>query len=126
MHAENRKQKVIYSEKESEELQEDLEKNGDVYVPRVPLKFDEQTGKLLLYHSDELKSHRRTFKFAMLLPSFFIYCGVRAVQKRSWWRILLWSFPSFYATRILYNGLNMMSVAVTKMELKEDGETIVI
>lgn len=47
-------------------------------------------------------------------------------MKRSWWRILLWSVPSFFASRILLNGSNMMAVCCTRMELKEDGETIVL
>jgi len=40
--------------------------------------------------------------------------------------MLIWSVPSFFASRILFNGCNMMAICVIKMELKEDGETIVM
>lgn len=66
------------------------------------------------------------FKLAMIIPSVVLYCGVRAIQKRSWWRILLWTLPSFYSLRILVNAFNMMTISIVNMHLKEDGETLVM
>ena len=58
------------------------------------------------------------FRMALVIPSVVMYCGMRAVQKRSWWRVLLWSLPTFLCSRVIYNGLNMMSVAVISMHLQ--------
>lgn len=104
----------------------ELEQHKEMYVPQVPLKFDAHD-KLLLYKTDdELYSRRRLFKTAMLIPAFFLYCGVRAIQKRSWWRMLIWALPSLFSTKIIMNAVNMLSVSVTKIYLKSDGETLVL
>jgi len=55
-----------------------------------------------------------------------MYCGIRAIQKRSWWRIALWSVPTLFSSKILFNASNMMSINVLRMYLKEDGETLVL
>ena len=102
-----------------------LHEHKELFIPQMPLKFD-QMGKLLIYQTDELQHKRRFFRMALILPSIALYCGMRAIQKRSWWRILLWSIPSFISSRIMYNALNIMSICVLRMYLKEDGETLVI
>ena len=122
----NQSQKTVFTAEEAEELREDLDRHREMYVPKVPLNFDKGTGKLLVYQTDDLKDYRRIFRMALTLPTICIYCGVRAVQKRSWWRILLWSLPTLISSRILFNGINMMSIAVTRLELKEDGKTLVM
>ena len=94
-------------------------------MPELPLKFD-KNDKLLIYHTDSLKRTRTLTKYALAIPSFVLYCGMRAIQKRSWWRILLWSMPSFFAVTGLRNGVNLLSLTVTRMHLKSDGETLVL
>ena len=108
-----------------EKMSDALESNREMYVPRVPLKFD-STGKLLIYQTDNLIGKRNFFRAALIPPSLLLYCGMRAIQKRSWWRILLWSIPSIVSTRIIWNALNMMTITLVKMELKDDGESLIL
>ena len=39
---------------------------------------------------------------------------------------MLWSIPTFFSSKMLLNAYNMMSISVIKMELKDDGETLVL
>lgn len=60
------------------ELIKELSQQSEIFVPELPLRFDD-TGKLLIYHTDSLYSERRKTKIAMLIPTCILYCGMRAI-----------------------------------------------
>ena len=95
-----------------------------MFIPTIPLRFD-ATGKLQVYHTDELYPKRRLFKLAMIPPAIVLYCGVRAIQKRSLWRMAIWSLPSLWCARVGFNAFTFLSITIVSMHLKDDGETIV-
>ena len=94
-----------------------MEEHKELYVPQLPLRFDKNE-KLLIYKADRFRRDRRSFRLAMIVPSIFFYCGMRAIQKRSWWRILLWTIPCLGSCRIMSNAYRMLGCAIISIHLK--------
>ena len=62
----------------SEKHLAELEEHKELYVPNTPLEFDD-TGKVLIYDSNDLYEDRKLFRKAMILPFVVFYCGMRAI-----------------------------------------------
>ena len=73
-----------------------------MYEPKSPLKFD-HTGKMLIYDCREKVSGMKNLQFiagsASCIP---LYCLARAIQKRSLWRIALWTIPAMLGGRMIW------------------------
>ena len=65
-------------EKSIDAMHDELNLHKEMYVPKIPLKFD-QTGKMLIYETQDKVSDRTNLKRIGVLPLFVIYCGIRAV-----------------------------------------------
>lgn len=62
----------------------------------------------------------------MVIPAIVFYSFGRAVQRVSWWRIILWTLPMLVNIRLVSNMNNITSNIITKMYLKDCGEKVVI
>ena len=95
-------------------------------MPKRPITFD-KTGKFLLYDSiSDRTTMKRQYGSAILISFIPQYCLIRAFMRMSWWRILLWSIPSVFFMNTQRNVFMMTSRKITRLYLKEDGETVVI
>ena len=106
-------------------MHSELEENHELFVPELPLRFDEND-KLLIYQTDSLYRSRKLFRLAMIAPSVVVYCMARAIQRRSLWRMILWALPCFVSVNVMRNSRNFLALTVVKMHLKSDGETLVL
>ena len=109
----------VYDQVEIDE--DELTELEECYMPKRPLVFD-KTGKCLIYKSEQdIKETTRLFGCASAFAMIPVYCLMRAIQRMSWWRIILWGIPSAFSSNMLRNSYTMTSRVVTHMYLKEDG-----
>ena len=65
-------------EKSIDAMHDELNLHKEMYIPKIPLKFD-QTGKMLLYDTSDRAKDRRVLKMVATIPMFIVYCGMRAI-----------------------------------------------
>ena len=65
-------------EKSIDAMHDELNFHKEMYVPKIPLKFD-QTGKMLIYETQDKAIDRRNLKRIAILPMMVLYCGIRAI-----------------------------------------------
>ena len=82
---------------------------------------------MLLYECvEDGNASRLTFgviSAACLVPIYFF---ARAIQRRSLWRICVWSVPAAYSFKLGMNSVVLSGRIISHMYLKENGNEVVI